>query len=293
MGARLAEHERLHHRRGERARRDRRRPRLGRRHLGLARLPPRRHPVPPPRPVHDHPGPPRGPLARDAHALLTLATQVTRKELMHIGVLMFSTDYSMRIDDLAREAEARGFESLFVPEHTHIPTSRRSPFAGGGELPKEYWHTLDPFVGLMAAASVDEEPQGRHRHLPDHRARHDRHREGGGHPRLPLQRPLPLRHRRRLERGGDGEPRHRLQDALQEDGRAGARDEGDLDEGRAEVPRRVRQLRSALVVAEARAEAAARPCSSAARAATRSSAWSTTATAGSRAGARRTRSCPA
>ncbi len=73
---------------------------------------------------------------------------------MHIGVTMFSTDYSMRIDDLARECEARNFESLFVPEHTHIPTNRRSPFAGGAELPKEYWHTVDPFVGLMAAAAV-------------------------------------------------------------------------------------------------------------------------------------------
>jgi probable F420-dependent oxidoreductase len=73
---------------------------------------------------------------------------------MHIGVTMFCTDYSMRIDDLARETEARNFESLFVPEHTHIPTSRRSPFGGGAELPKEYWHTLDPFVGLMAAAAV-------------------------------------------------------------------------------------------------------------------------------------------
>src|SRR5919198_5972995 len=72
---------------------------------------------------------------------------------MHTGVLMFATDYAIRIDELAREAEARGFESLFVPEHTHIPTSRRSPFAGG-ELPKEYWHTLDPFVGLMAAAAA-------------------------------------------------------------------------------------------------------------------------------------------
>jgi len=73
---------------------------------------------------------------------------------MHTGVLMFATDYAIRIDELAREAESRGFESLFVPEHTHIPTSRRSPFAGGAELPKEYWHTVDPFVGLMAAAAV-------------------------------------------------------------------------------------------------------------------------------------------
>jgi probable F420-dependent oxidoreductase len=72
---------------------------------------------------------------------------------MHVGVTIFATEYAIRIDELAREAEARGFESLWVPEHTHIPTSRRSPFAGG-ELPEEYKHTLDPFVSLMAAAAV-------------------------------------------------------------------------------------------------------------------------------------------
>ena len=73
---------------------------------------------------------------------------------MHTGILMFATDYSIRIDELAREAEARGFESLFVPEHTHIPTSRRTPFPGGAELPKEYMHTLDPFVALTAVAAA-------------------------------------------------------------------------------------------------------------------------------------------
>src|SRR2546422_2757229 len=73
---------------------------------------------------------------------------------MHIGVCIFNTDYAIRIDELAKETESRGFESLWVPEHTHIPTSRRSPFGGGGELPKEYWHTLDPFLALTAAASV-------------------------------------------------------------------------------------------------------------------------------------------
>jgi probable F420-dependent oxidoreductase len=73
---------------------------------------------------------------------------------MHIGVFQFSTDYSMRIDELARETEQRGFESLFVPEHTHIPVSRRTPFPGGTELPKEYSHTHDPFVALMAAAAA-------------------------------------------------------------------------------------------------------------------------------------------
>ncbi len=73
---------------------------------------------------------------------------------MKVGVFLFATDYAMRVDALAQEAEARGFESLFVPEHTHIPTSRRSPWPGGAELPKEYWHTLDPFVSLMAAAAA-------------------------------------------------------------------------------------------------------------------------------------------
>ena len=72
---------------------------------------------------------------------------------MHIGITQFSTDYTIRIDELAREAEDRGFESLFVPEHTHIPTSRRSPWPGGSELPQEYKHTVDPFVGLAYAAA--------------------------------------------------------------------------------------------------------------------------------------------
>jgi len=73
---------------------------------------------------------------------------------MHIGVCMFATDYAIRPDELARAAEERGFESLWVPEHTHIPTSRRTPFPGGAQLPKEYSHTYDPFVSLMAAAAA-------------------------------------------------------------------------------------------------------------------------------------------
>jgi probable F420-dependent oxidoreductase len=71
---------------------------------------------------------------------------------MDYGVCIFATDYAIRLDELAREAEARGFESLWVPEHTHIPTSRRTPFPGGEPLPREYSHTLDPFVSLTAAA---------------------------------------------------------------------------------------------------------------------------------------------
>ncbi|PYM28084.1 MAG: LLM class F420-dependent oxidoreductase [Candidatus Rokuibacteriota bacterium] len=73
---------------------------------------------------------------------------------MHIGVCIFATEYAIRIDELARETEARNFESLWVPEHTHIPTSRRSPFAGGQQLPEQYKHTLDPFVALTAAAAA-------------------------------------------------------------------------------------------------------------------------------------------
>jgi probable F420-dependent oxidoreductase len=72
---------------------------------------------------------------------------------MHTAIAIFDTDYSMPIQDLARAAEERGFESLWVPEHTHIPTSRKSPFAAG-ELPEQYKHTLDPFVSLTAAAMV-------------------------------------------------------------------------------------------------------------------------------------------
>jgi len=73
---------------------------------------------------------------------------------MKLGVLMFATDYAIRPDDLARAVEERGFESLWLPEHTHIPVSRRSPWPGGGELPKEYWHTHDLFVALAMAAAV-------------------------------------------------------------------------------------------------------------------------------------------
>jgi probable F420-dependent oxidoreductase len=73
---------------------------------------------------------------------------------MKYGVYQFNTDDAIRADELGREVEARGFESLFVPEHTHIPASRKSPWPGGPNLPREYWRTLDPFVTLTAAAAV-------------------------------------------------------------------------------------------------------------------------------------------
>jgi probable F420-dependent oxidoreductase len=72
------------------------------------------------------------------------------------GVALFPTDYSIQPAEIARLAEERGFESLFFTEHTHIPVSRETPWPGGGELPREYSHSYDPFVALSFAASVTE-----------------------------------------------------------------------------------------------------------------------------------------
>jgi len=73
---------------------------------------------------------------------------------MHVGALIFATDYTIRTDELAGAMEERGFESLFLPEHTHIPASRISPWPGGADLPRDYWHTHDPFVALAYAGAV-------------------------------------------------------------------------------------------------------------------------------------------
>jgi probable F420-dependent oxidoreductase len=71
---------------------------------------------------------------------------------MHIAAAMFFTDYSMSPAELAVALEERGFESLWAPEHSHIPLSRKTPFPSGGELPKKYYDVMDPFVTLTAAA---------------------------------------------------------------------------------------------------------------------------------------------
>src|SRR6516165_9162379 len=75
---------------------------------------------------------------------------------MHFGAAMFFTDYSMAPADLGRALEERGFESLWAPEHSHIPLSRASPFPNGGELPKQYYDVMDPFVTLTAAAAATQ-----------------------------------------------------------------------------------------------------------------------------------------
>jgi len=75
---------------------------------------------------------------------------------MQLGIFSFNTDYGIRPDEMARALEARGYESFWVPEHTHIPADRRSPYPGGGDLPRPYYHMADPFVSLAAAAAVTE-----------------------------------------------------------------------------------------------------------------------------------------
>ncbi len=73
---------------------------------------------------------------------------------MDFGVSMFMTDYAIGAAELARALEERGFESLWNPEHSHIPLSRKTPFPGGGDVPKMYYDAMDPFVTLSVAAAV-------------------------------------------------------------------------------------------------------------------------------------------
>jgi len=70
------------------------------------------------------------------------------------GIATFNTDDAIDIVSLARAVEERGFSSLALAEHTHIPASRETPYPLGGDLPSQYYRTLDPFVSLAAAAAV-------------------------------------------------------------------------------------------------------------------------------------------
>ena len=71
---------------------------------------------------------------------------------MKFGIAIFPTDHAISMTELAPLVEEAGFESLWVAEHSHIPTSRATPYPAGGELPRMYMHTMDPFVALTAAA---------------------------------------------------------------------------------------------------------------------------------------------
>ena len=73
---------------------------------------------------------------------------------MKFGGAMFFTEYSMTAPELAVALEERGYDSVWAPEHSHIPVSRKTPFPGGGDLPKQYADAMDPFVVLAAAANA-------------------------------------------------------------------------------------------------------------------------------------------
>ena len=73
---------------------------------------------------------------------------------MQYGVVIFPTEYTLQPADVAQLAEDRGFESVWFPEHTHIPVSRKTPWPGGPDMPREYVHTYDPFLALTSAAAA-------------------------------------------------------------------------------------------------------------------------------------------
>jgi probable F420-dependent oxidoreductase len=75
---------------------------------------------------------------------------------MRFGVTTFLTDEGIRPTPLARALEERGFGSLLVHDHSHVPVARETPFPGDGELPRVYYRALDPFVALAAAATVTD-----------------------------------------------------------------------------------------------------------------------------------------
>lgn len=129
---------------------------------------------------------------------------------MDFGALMFFTDYAITAVDLAQSLEQRGFESVWAPEHSHIPTSRKTSFPGGGELPKRYYDAIDPFVSLTAAAVATKKAESRHRCLSGAAARPDPDRKTGRLDRSSVERPLSIRGRRRLESRRNGKSRHSL-----------------------------------------------------------------------------------
>ena len=73
---------------------------------------------------------------------------------MKFGASMFFTDYAISAPEFGVALEQRGFESVWAPEHSHIPVSRKTPFPAGGDLPKKYYDAMDPFVALTAAAAA-------------------------------------------------------------------------------------------------------------------------------------------
>src|SRR6266404_2495283 len=122
--------------------------------------------------------------------------------MVDFGIVTIPTHYSLQPAELGRWAEAHGFESLWFGEHSHIPTSRKTPFPMGGELPEYYKQFFDPFIGLTAAAAATEKLKAGS--LSRTRTQHHESGQDGRLPRSRVQRAIPLRHRRGMECRGNG-----------------------------------------------------------------------------------------
>ncbi len=160
-------------------------------------------------------------------------------ENARFGVTMFPTDYSIQPVELAKAVEERGLDSLFFPEHTHIPTSRKTPFPGGTELPRMYYHTHDPFVALGACAAVTERIQlGTGICLVIERDPITLAKEIASIDMLSQGRfVLGIGAGWNREERRDGEPRCQLRRPLEDRARKNPGDEGDLEQGRSGVSR--------------------------------------------------------
>ena len=159
-----------------------------------------------PPPARRRPSPPCSPIRRPTPGRRWPPDWETDR--MRIGVTCFLTDRDIAPADLARAAEERGFASLYLPEHTHLPVRADTPPAlVEGVSPDDYRRSLDPFVALATAASVTDHAAPRHRRGPGGPARPDRPGQAGGHPRPPERRPGGPRDRLRLEPCRGGRPR--------------------------------------------------------------------------------------
>ncbi len=176
---------------------------------------------------------------------------------MRNGVVLFSSDRGITPAELARAAEERGFDTIYVPEHTHIPVRRDAAHPTGGEdLPDDrYLRTLDPWVSLATAAAVTSRIRLVHRGRAAGGVRPDHARQDDRHPRPPLRRPGHDRRRLRLEhRRARGPPRpgreapHRAPRVRRGDARA-------VDRGGGGVRRGVRVVQAVLGLPQAGAGA--------------------------------------
>jgi hypothetical protein len=126
---------------------------------------------------------------------------------MHFGVSMFHTDSSIPAVEFARALEARGFESLCAPELSRLPVPRRTPFPGGGELPRPYSEVMDSFRRAQRSRGGDEDPEARDWRVPRCAARSDPDSKTGRLDRPGIERPLSVWRGRRLECRGNRGPR--------------------------------------------------------------------------------------